>query len=94
MHQTISGETLKRVKVFDRKVVDSFLSENLEDYSKSTSGRALYSGYDDLYYWTRSRQKKFTEWLEYMEKCIEMAKKYGGHITWYQEADSWLLVVL
>ena len=43
MHQTISGETLKRVKVFDRKVVDSFLSENLEDYSKSTSGRALYS---------------------------------------------------
>jgi hypothetical protein len=34
-------------------------------------GRGTYCCYE--YYWTRSKQKAFTDWLEYMEKCIEMA---------------------
>ena len=37
--------------------------------------------------WTRSKQKAFTEWLEYMEKCIEISNKYGRHITWDDDDD-------
>ncbi len=48
-------------------------------------GRATYCCYE--YYWTRSKEKAFTEWLEYMEKCIEMANKYGKHITWNGDDD-------
>ena len=49
-------------------------------------GRATYCCYE--YYWTRSKQKAFTDWLEYMEKCIEMANKpYADSIKWGWDND-------
>ena len=49
-------------------------------------GRATYCCYE--YYWTRSKEKAFTDWLEYMEKCIEMANKpYANAIKWGWDND-------
>jgi hypothetical protein len=48
-------------------------------------GRATYCCYE--YYWTRSKQKAFTDWLEYMEKCIEMANKYGENVSWDKDEE-------
>lgn len=49
-------------------------------------GRATYCCYD-WPYWTRSKQKAFTDWLEYMEKCIEMANKYSENVSWDDDED-------
>ena len=48
-------------------------------------GRATYCCYE--YYWTRSKEKAFTDWLEYMEKCIEMANKYSENVSWEDDED-------
>tara|TARA_R110000772_G_scaffold54066_1_gene123427 strand:+ start:821 stop:1675 length:855 start_codon:yes stop_codon:yes gene_type:complete len=48
-------------------------------------GRATYCCYE--YYWTRSKEKAFTDWLEYMEKCIEMANKYSKNVSWEDDED-------
>jgi len=49
-------------------------------------GRGTYCCYE--YYWTRSKEKAFTDWLEYMEKCIEMANKpYANAIKWGWDND-------
>lgn len=49
-------------------------------------GRGTYCCYE--YYWTRSKEKAFTDWLEYMEKCIEMANKpYADSIKWGWDND-------
>tara|TARA_R110000737_G_scaffold275006_1_gene281878 strand:+ start:233 stop:703 length:471 start_codon:yes stop_codon:yes gene_type:complete len=38
--------------------------------------------------WTRSKQKAFTVWMEYMEKCIEKANKpYDNAIKWGWDND-------
>jgi len=38
--------------------------------------------------WTRSKEKAFTDWLEYMEKCIEVANKpYANAIKWGWDND-------
>ena len=38
--------------------------------------------------WTRSKQKTLNDWLEYMEKCVEMANKpYADSIKWGWDND-------
>jgi len=49
-------------------------------------GRGTYCCYE--YYWTRSKEKAFTDWLEYLEKCIEVANKpYANAIKWGWDND-------
>ena len=37
--------------------------------------------------WTRSKQKTLNDWLEYMEKCVEMANKYSENVSWEDDED-------
>ena len=48
-------------------------------------GRGTYCCYE--YYWTRSKQKAFTDWLEYMEKCVEITIKYSENVSWGWDND-------
>jgi len=61
-------------------VINYLMTETTDENLLRQLTVAQYTYCDSLWSqrWTRSKQKAFTEWLEYMEKCVEMAK----NVSW------------